>query len=102
MAKKSGMLSRMEDAADRGFMLGQHFTRQLCMDQAAIVLNHEFGFGVDRLERFNAAMVEMYGKYANTWNKDTSDVDYSKDMMDRALRQIWGDKFQPWEERYGK
>lgn len=100
MAKKSGMLARMEDAADRGFMLGQHFTRQLCMDLSAIVLNREFGFGAERIKKFNAAMVEMYGVYANTWNRDTKDVDYSKDMMDRALRQIWGDEFQTWKERY--
>ena len=102
MAKKSGMLSRMESAADKGFMLGQRFTRQLCMDQAAIILNRDFGFGSDRLERFNAAMVELYGQYADIWNKDSKDVVYSKETMDRALKQIWGDKFVPWNVRYDR
>ena len=102
MAPKSGYLRAIEKAREEGFMTGQHFTRQLCMDQAAIVLNREFGFGADRLQRFNAAMVEMYGTYATIWNSDSKDVEYSKAAMDAALKQIYGDKFQPWEERYNK
>ena len=29
------------------------------------------------------------------------DVEYSKATMDAALKRIYGDKFQPWEVRYG-
>ena len=36
------------------------------------------------------------------WNTDTADVEYSKATMDAALKQIYGDKFQPWEVRYGR
>lgn len=104
MAKKGSLIDRVtsarEQGREEGFMTGQHFTRQLCMDQAAIVLNREFGFGPERLKRFNAAMVQMYGQYADIWNGDTSDVEYSKAAMDRALEQIYGDEFMPWDKRY--
>lgn len=100
MAGKSGYLRKIYQAQEDGFRIGQHFVRQLCMDLSAIVLNKEFGFGAERIARFNAAMSEMYGDYADTWNKDAKDVVYAKATMDRALQQIWGDRFQPWDERY--
>lgn len=100
MAGKSGFLRAIDKARKDGFMVGQRFTRQLCMDCMAIVLNREFGFGAERISRFYDAMSKQYADYADIWNKDTADVEYAKDTMDRALRQIWGDRFQPWEERY--
>lgn len=100
MAKQSGYLRAIDKAREQGFMTGQHFTRQLCMDVSAIVLNRLFGFGAERIKRFNDAMVEQYGNYADIWNGDTKDVEYSKAAMDRALEQIFGDQFMPWNERY--
>ena len=47
-------------------------------------------------------MAKMYGEYADIWNTDTSDVEYSKTKMDMALKQIYGDLFVPWEVRYGR
>jgi len=100
MAKKNALLDRIGRIQKETFLTAQHFTRQLCLDQASIVLNREFGFGAERLQRFNAAMVELYGEYASVWNSDTKDVEYSKAKMDDALRQIYGDAFIPWKERY--
>ena len=102
MAKKSGYLDRIEQARREAFFTTQHFTRQLVMDQAAIVLNREFGFGADRLKRFTEAMSDIYSDYADIWNGDTKDVEYSKAAMDRALQQIFGSYFEPWEIRYGR
>lgn len=31
---------------------------------------------------------------------DTPDMEYTKAKLDQRLKQICGDKFQPWEERY--
>lgn len=83
-----------------GFMLGQKFARQLCLDLTAITLNHDFGFGAERCERFSKAIIERYGHYSEIFNADTKDVEYSKAHMDAALRQIYGDKLIPWDERY--
>lgn len=102
MAKKSGYLDRIEQARREAFFTTQHFTKQLILDQAAIVLNREFGFGADRLKRFTEAMSDIYSDYADIWNGDTKDVEYSKAAMDRALQQIFGSYFEPWEIRYGR
>lgn len=83
-----------------GFVLGQKFTRQLCLDLSAVTLNHDFGFGAERLEKFNKAMIDRYGDYSDVFNSDTPDVEYAKAHMDEALRQIYGDKLIPWDERY--
>ena len=101
MAKKNALVDRIAQIRKETFLTTQHFTRQLVLDQAAIVLNRDFGFGAERLQRFNAAMVEIYGEYADLWNTDTADVEYSKATMDAALKQIYGDLFLPWEVRYG-
>lgn len=100
--KKNALLDRIEQIQKETFLTTQHFTRQLCLDQASIVLNREFGFGAERLQRFNAAMIDLYGKYADIWNNDTKDVEYGKATMDAALKQIYGDLFVPWDERYSR
>lgn len=102
MAKKNALVDRMQQIRRETFLTTQHFTRQLCLDQASIVPNREFGFGAERLQKFNAAMVELYGEFADIMNADTKDIEYSKATMDAALKQIYGDQFIPWEVRYGK
>jgi hypothetical protein len=102
MAKKSGYLDKIASAKREGFITGQLFTRQYCLDQAAIVLNREFGFGSERLEKFCDAMCKMYDECCDIINSDTKDIEYTKSTMDAALKQIYGDKFQPWEVRYGR
>ena len=102
MAKKNGLVDRIAQIRKETFFTTQHFTRQFCYDCMSVALNREFGFGAERLMRFNAAMVEMYGEYADLWNTDTADVEYSKATMDAALKQIYGDLFLPWEIRYGR
>lgn len=100
MGGKNKYLKQLEQAKTEGFMLGQHFARQLSLDLAAITLNHDFGFGSERCERFSKALIERYGNYLDIFNSDTKDVEYSKAHMDAALRQIYGDKLIPWDERY--
>lgn len=102
MAKKNALVGRMQQQKKEIFIATQQFTRQLCLDQAALVLNQEFGFGAERLERFTNAMVDMYGEYAHIWNNDTKDVEYAKAKMDEALKRILGDKFVPWPVRYSR
>lgn len=102
MGGKNKYLEQLDKARMEGFLLGQHFTRQLSLDLAAITLNREFGFGADRCERFSKSLIERYGHYSDIFNKDTKDVIYSKEHMDESLRQIYGDKLIPWEKRYEK
>jgi len=100
MAKKSGFLARMESAKERSNKETLFFTRQNMCDIALLVLHEEFGFGPERLMRFCKAISKKYGDFADLWNGDTKDVEYSKAVLDRALKQICGKYFIPWDERY--
>lgn len=46
-------------------------------------------------------MLRVYEAYADLWNADTQDTEYSRGKLDQKLKQICGDYFVPWEERYG-
>ena len=102
MAKKNGLVDRIAQIRKETFFTTQHFTRQFCYDCMSVALNREFGFGADRLSRFMSALDAAYSEFAGIWNEDTKDVEYSKATMDAALKQIYGDKFQPREVRYGR
>lgn len=100
MSGKNSYLAKIQQAKKETFLTTQRFTRQLCMDLADIVLNHEFGFGADRLAAFNIALGKMYSECAGIINEDTKDIEYSKAHIDAALEQIFGDRFEGWEARY--
>lgn len=55
----------------------------------------------DRLKRYAQAMLGIYEEYADLWNSDTADTEYSRAALDAKLKQIFGDDVQTWEERYG-
>lgn len=100
MSGKNAYLARIEQAKHDAALREHRFTRQLMVDLVYITLNREFGFGADRLERFAKAVRETYDEYADIWNGDTADTEYARETMDRTLRQIFGEKFQSFSERY--
>ena len=100
MSKQSGFLQRMEAEKRRACLEAQRFTRQLMVDISMIALNSEFGFGADRLKRYADRLKVIFEEYADLWNGDTADTEYSRAKLDAKLRQICGDQFVEWEERY--
>lgn len=75
--------------------------RQMCIDAAFMAAADKFRMGPTRCEAFGQAMVDYLDEIVNTMYADTDDAQYSKSKIDERLKQICGDKFQPWEERYG-
>lgn len=103
MSKQNAFLARIEARINREKMETQRFTRQLMADLVAVALNTEFGLGADRLEQFNNKLAALFDEYAGAWNDemdDTKDAEYARDKLDAKLKQIYGDKFVPWAERY--
>ena len=98
--KQSGYIKQFNALREAEKLQTHRFTRQLMMDVAMIALNDEFGFGPDRLKRFADKTLEVYAVYADRWNSDTKDTIFTREKLDRKLRQICGEHFQPWEERY--
>lgn len=98
--KKSGLLQRIQTEREQSNRLTMRFTRQTMMDCAMIALNREFGFGADRLIRFQDAVKKVYCDFAEVWNADDPDTEYARAKLDEALKRICGQYFAPWEERY--
>lgn len=93
----------VQEAANRKFKHYQRSLTQMCIDAAFMANNDEFHMGPTRCEGFGQAMVgyinEMAGMIVQD-AKDDEDFVYTKTKVDQRLKQICGDKFQPWEERY--
>lgn len=88
--KRNAMLARIEAAAEARYQKRLHASMdmllQMCLDAAMIAANEVFNMGPSRVEAFCNAFSE--------------DMEYTKAKLDQRLKQICGDKFQPWEERY--
>ena len=74
-------------------------------DCALLVLNDEFGFGPERLKRFNTALDAEMKKWwqvtaAPKPGDKTSEIGYIRSKFDEALKRVCGDKFVPFEQRY--
>ena len=86
--------------------LFHHYCRklqQMCIDAAFMAANDVFHMGHTRCEAFGTAMVAYLHEMASLMNEDAEndpDIVYTKEKVDRRLRDICGEKFQPWEERY--
>ena len=100
--KKNTFLDRMEREKQAAMLQTHRFTRQLMVDLAFIALNRCFGFGPKRLAEFANALRELFDEYADLWNGDTADTEYSRAALDAKLRQIFGPDFHPWDVRYGE
>lgn len=100
MSGKNAFLQRIEREKNAAALEAHRFTRQLMCDLAFIALNRCFGFGPKRLTEFANALRDLFDEYADLWNGDTYDTEYSRAALDAKLKQIFGDDFHPWEQRY--
>lgn len=71
---------------------------QIGGDAAAIAANEVFRMGPTRAAEFHAAYAKAYMEIVNAINDD-SDLAFAR--LDRRLKQIFGDNFQPYNVRYG-
>lgn len=75
--------------------------QQLCFDAAIIALHEEFGFGKERCKKFKRALEDHLNAMASLIIQDADpEALYSREVIDRKLREILGDEAIPWEERY--
>ena len=104
MAKPSGYLTKIQERHRKELaeteLTTHRFTRQMMVDLSYIALNKAFGFGSERLQKFANALKDVYSEYADLWNADDADTEYSRAALDAKLKQIFGDDFHPWEVRY--
>ena len=84
--------------------VGEQFGIQKMWDYICIVLHDpkvmgKDTFGAKRLEKIFEAMKKMADEYSTAFSQD-KEADYYQEMLDRQLRDIWGDKAEPFYVRY--
>lgn len=107
MPKPSHILRQMNAKNEAKYALEFHrkmdILLQMCCDSALIAANDVFGAGPVRAKRFQDVFqrtVNEIAKMTVDGAKDDEEIVYVKDKLDQRLKQICGDEFRPWEERY--
>lgn len=98
--KRSGYLQRLQIDVNRQLAESRAIHTQMCLDAAVIAANEVFNMGPSRAPAFSAAFSQALVEIAEMTVSDTPDMEYTKTKLDQRLKQICGDNFQPWEERY--
>lgn len=103
MAKNNAFLARVRQEREEVRQLTALVTMQQAADAALIALNECFHFGPDRAGRFFDEFQRTYREIARLTTEDAKsdrEITYTKETIDRRLREILGSRFVPWEERY--
>lgn len=100
MPKPSAYARKIQQDKDDHYLAGLFSGRQEMGDIAAIVLHEEFGFGPERLKRFSEKVNEKIHEVSTMGRQDTPDGEYSRAKFEAALREAYGEYYQPREERY--
>ena len=80
-------------------------TLQIAQDAAVIAANEVLQMGPGRAKEFALAFTEAVNDIGTMMFEDQMDDPefvYTKARVDRRLKEICGENFEPWEERYGQ
>ena len=106
---KNDLLRRLETKAELKYAALYHaqigMTLQLAQDAAMIAANEVLQMGPGRAKEFAMAFtaaVNDIGVMMFEDQMDDPEFVYTKARVDRRLKEICGENFVPWEERYGQ
>lgn len=80
----------------------RHFTRVFTLDHVTVALGR-MGFRETKFREFDQVLTEVYAEYSKEYADDLKcdpAMTYSRDLMDRELKQYTGKLFIPEKERY--
>ena len=101
--KRSGYLQRVQNDVNRQLAESRSIHTQMCLDAAMIAANEVFNMGPIRAKAFADAFSFALTEIATMTisdGKTDKELWFTKSKLDERLKQICGDNFQPWEERY--
>ena len=98
---KNAYAKKLQAVMDTRLARQQMIDMQMAKDAALIAAAEVFHMGPGRVPAFSAAFDQALHDIAAMTVEDTKDMEYTKTKLDQRLRQICGEHFVPWEERYG-
>ena len=104
MARQSAYLKSLQNKIDLECHRQRMFTIQWCADAAVIAANEVFRRRGDKILEFMEAFRKYSHEIADMTIADAKDdrsIEYTKAKVDARLKEILGDAFVPWEQRYG-
>lgn len=104
MAKQSAYLARIQRAQAYRDEEVRHSTRVFQMDLVTLALGR-MGKREAFFREFDRVLGEVASEYSREILEDAEndkELWYSKDVMDRELKQYTGAFFVPYEKRYGR
>lgn len=104
MAKNKGIyrIFRTREEMQRHEEELRHFTRVWLMDHVTIALGR-MGFRESKFREFDRVLTEVIDEYMGEYKadlKDDKEMVYSRDLLDRELKQYTGKLYVPEKERY--
>ena len=103
MGKKSGYLARMQAKKAADISFHRKFTMQWCADAAILAANEVFQRRGKKLVEFYNAFIRYSHEIAEMTLEDAQadkSLEYTKYKIDERLKELLGEDFQPWDERY--
>ena len=98
---KNAYAKKLQAVMDTRLARQQMIVMQMAKDAALIAAAEVFHMGPGRTPAYSAAFDQAIHDIAAMTVEDTKDMEYTKTKLDQRLRQICGEHFVPWEERYG-
>lgn len=102
--KPNPMLAKIEAKHKAEKAALTSFCTQQSKDIMLIAAHRAFDFGPDRAKLLSDTFDQVWREFAQITvddAKDDKEIWYAKELWDRALRDICGEHFVPWDERYG-
>ena len=101
--KKSSFIQRLQEQKAYDIQRNRAFTIQWCADAAIMAANEVFQRKGEKLVEFNNTFAQ-YAKMISEMTLDDARGDksivYTKEKVDGRLKELLGDAFVPWDDRY--
>ena len=101
--KKNSFIQRMHEQKADEIKRHREFTIRWCADAAILAANEVFRRKGEKLVEFNNTFAQ-YAKMIAEMTLDDARGDksivYTKEKVDGRLKELLGDAFVPWDDRY--
>lgn len=96
----SNFAARIRAEQDRMFNAGFDTGEQFSADCFARAM-YRYGISKRQIVEITSAAMEEANEYGDVFEiKHNAEADYKQDKFDRGLREIFGDLFKPFRQRY--